>query len=83
MNRAVKDIRQKVNDMIGESTGDEVFKGQLKQLSLLYEANHRIAEQNWRLFQSNLFKRWAKQHPKQARAIKFLVLGTVGVKILD
>jgi len=85
--RAITDMRKEVNDIIAEQIGDQTFKQQMRQLHLLYEANSRLAEQNYKFLNSNIFQRWAKTHPTEAKLLKFGMftgaVGKVGSMVLD
>lgn len=71
--RAVSDMRRATNDFINQGT-DDAFKGSMRQLSDMFEARGRIALDNYRLANSNAFKRWAAENPTKLKAIE-LILG--------
>lgn len=74
--RAIQDIRREVNDFITEEIGDTVVKDALRKQHLMYEAAENIAETNNKIFGSNVYTRWAENHPNQARLLKWgAVLG--------
>lgn len=79
----IKDMRKTMNDLIADEIGDATFKKQMRKLSNLYEANHRIAEANYKLFGSGAVKRWALKHPKLYSAIKWGGAGYIGLNLFD
>lgn len=69
--QAVADVRRVANDFIGMSTPNLTFKEQLKRLSNIYVARENIAENSYRLLESNVISRFAKQHPNLTKTVKY------------
>jgi hypothetical protein len=65
-------MRRATNDFINEGTND-AFKEDMRQLSDMFEARGRIALDNYRLANSNAFKRWAAENPTKLKAIEVIL----------
>jgi len=71
--QAVLDFRHAANDFISVNTPNETFKTGLKKLSNMYTARENIAENSYRLLETNILNRLAKQHPTLRK-----ILGVAG-----
>lgn len=67
---AVRDIRDKVNDMVGQL--NPTFKPQIRKISNMYHARDNIAEQNYKLLigGANKLTRFFSEHPKTTSILK-------------
>lgn len=61
--RAIKDMRNSVNDYIAESIGDDTFKKMMRDMSNVYEARYNIAEKAYDAFKTSKWARWKKENP--------------------
>lgn len=76
--RAIQDMRRATNDFIADNLGDDTFKQKMRAMSNLYDARYNIAEQNYKLLESNRFIRWQKQNPRKAKALFWGTTAAVG-----
>lgn len=80
---AIQDMRREVNNFIADEIGDDVFKESMQDLHYLYDSAENIAENNNKIFGTNKFQRWAKDHPNLVGAFKWGSLGAGGAITLD
>ncbi len=73
-------MRRTINKFIEVRTvgGDVGFTKGMKELSTLYESSLRLAEKNYKLYQTNAFQRFFKMHPILRKAAWFGVAGAAG-----
>ncbi len=80
---AVRDIRNQINDIVGEHNSG--FKPQIKKLSNMYTARDTLAENNYKILtgQSNSLLRFAANHPIITKSAEWgagLAAGGLGLK---
>lgn len=77
-NFAVKDaylkMRRAINDLIAQQTPNKTFINQMKKLSNMYIARQNIAENSWRLLETNAFQRFLKSHPALVKGFKWTTI---------
>ncbi len=70
--QAVLDVRKAANKFIVDRTpnGEQMFGGQMKRLTNMYEARSNIAENNYKLVNKGFFSRFKVQHPTATKVLK-------------